>query len=80
MQTYWPLRHVKNWRYSMKKVYIVYSYFTNKMNGRGYSSAILELENPILSEEDIDAIEQTILNANEDYLQVLILNWKELSV
>ena len=63
----------------MKKLYIVYSYFSSKMNGRGYSSAVLELENPILSEEDIDAVEQTILNSNEDYLQVLILNWKELS-
>lgn len=63
----------------MKKFYIVYSYFTSKMNYRGYSSMVLELENSILSEEDINDIKQTILDSNEDYLQVLILNWKELS-
>ena len=62
----------------MKKFYIVYSYFTSKMNCRGYSSTVLELENSILSEEDINDIKQIILDSNEDYLQVLILNWKEL--
>lgn len=69
----------------MKKVFI--SYFVSKMSGVGSAQfldrAILELENPILSEEDLDEIENQLKmlynNDNDDYVDVVILNWKELA-
>lgn len=69
----------------MKKVFI--SYFVSKMSDMGSSKfldrAILELENPILSEEDLDEIENQLKmlynNSNDEYVDVIILNWKELA-
>ena len=69
----------------MKKVFI--SYFVSKMSGVGSTKfldrAILELENPILSEEDLDEIENQLKmlynDNNEGYVDVIILNWKELA-
>lgn len=69
----------------MKKVFI--SYFVSKMSGVGSARfldrAILELENPILSEEDLDEIENQLKmlynDNNEDYVDVVILNWRELA-
>lgn len=69
----------------MKKVFI--SYFVSKMTNVGSATfldrAVLELENPILSEEDLDEIENQLKmlynNNNDDYVDVVILNWKELA-
>ena len=69
----------------MKKVFI--SYFISKMSSVGSAKfvdrAILELENPILSEEDLDEIENQLKmlynDNNDDYVDVIILNWKELA-
>lgn len=68
----------------MKKVFI--SYFVTKMSTTGSAKfldrAILELENSILSEEDLDEIEKqlkTLYNDDNDYVDVVIINWKELA-
>lgn len=68
----------------MKKVFV--SYFVTKMSATGSAKfldrAILELENSILSEEDLDEIEKQLkilYNDDNDYVDVVIINWKELA-
>lgn len=68
----------------MKKVFV--SYFVTKMSAAGSAKfldrAILELENSILSEEDLDEIEKQLkilYNNDNDYVDVIIINWKELA-
>lgn len=69
----------------MKKVFV--SYFVTKVSATGSAKflnrTILELENSILSEEDLDEIEKQLKklysNNNENYVNVTIINWKELS-
>ena len=68
----------------MKKIFV--SYFVTKMSTTGSAKfldrAILELENSILSEEDLDEIEKQLkilYNDDNDYVDVVIINWKELS-
>lgn len=69
----------------MKKIFI--SYFVSKISDtestKFFDRAVLELENTILSEEDLDEIENQIKmlynSNNDDCVDVVIINWKGLS-
>lgn len=64
----------------MKKVFIAYVVVKPSMTF--VDRAILELENSILSEEDLDNIEEQLkimYNDEDDKIFITIINWKELA-
>lgn len=65
----------------MKKVFIAYVVVVPSMTFT--DRAILELENSILSEEDLDNIEEQLKtmykNQSDDKIFITIINWKELA-
>jgi hypothetical protein len=62
----------------MKKVFIVYVVVKPSMTF--VDRAILELENSILSEEDLNNIEEQLkIMYNDDKMFITIINWKELA-
>lgn len=65
----------------MKKVFI--AYMVVKPTITFTDRAILELENPILSEEDLNDIEEQLKtmysDENDNRIFITILNWKELA-
>ena len=62
----------------MKKVFVAYVIVKPSMTF--VDRAILELENPILSEEDLDSIEEQLkIMYNDDKMFITIINWKELA-
>lgn len=62
----------------MKKVFIAYVVVKPSMTF--VDRAILELENSILSEEDLDSIEEQLkMMYNDDKMFITIINWKELA-
>jgi hypothetical protein len=65
----------------MKKVFVAYVIVKPSMTF--VDRAILELENPILSEEDLNNIEEQLkmMYSDEDdnRMFITILNWKELA-
>lgn len=62
----------------MKKVFIAYVVVKPSMTF--VDRAILELENPILSEEDLNNIEEQLkIMYNDDKMFITIINWKELA-
>lgn len=62
----------------MKKVFVAYVVVKPSMTF--VDRAILELENPILSEEDLNNIEEQLkIMYNDDKMFITIINWKELA-
>jgi capsid portal protein len=65
----------------MRKVFIAYVVVKPSMTF--VDRAILELENSILSEEDLDNIEEQLKmmynDENDNRMFITILNWKELA-
>lgn len=64
----------------MKKVFIAYVVVKPSMTF--VDRAILELENSILSEEDLNNIEEQLkimYNDEDDKIFITIINWKELA-
>lgn len=62
----------------MKKVFVAYVIVKPSMTF--VDRAILELENSILSEEDLNNIEEQLkIMYNDDKMFITIINWKELA-
>lgn len=62
------------------KLYVIYA--KNIIGcSQHLDSAIIEVESPQLSEEDVSAIERAILEemSNEKVFSITVLNWKELA-